>query len=416
MVKLRYQGYRRIQYKMREITQLPLQLYGSISTEHGDATAMLCRDADRPLEAMIQWHGEGLQPGGVLVELIPLTEQKYRLKPIRFYVADNGGGLYAPTPLPDAEKLFKFNGNLEQKNNQLIGFWTDDTGRSKPMQFGAPAKLLKVKAKKLNSWNAFKIWAGEQRQNGQFENFRGHGSNNFLLSSTLHRAGRSRLERFCYETMPTFRGLAEAILDIRFAPNDAEDFSVVLGLAQHHGLPTPLLDWTASPYVAAFFAFSDALENRQNRINDTHVRIFGLSEEVTRHAPSQVTLTSPAVNVAYLAISPRKNPRLLAQQGRFLVTNVADLEALLCGIEKNTGARLLTAVDVPIKCAVEALEDLYYMGLSGATMFPGLDGICRMMKHEMAYKRAPVEHPPLPEAPTERLTSVKGKDATDIAI
>jgi hypothetical protein len=383
--------------------KLPIQLFGFVETPTGSREIMLCRDLDRPDEAMIQWYGSGRPEGGVRVEMSPQGPGKYHLRPLLFFVPDESGGLHAPSNIPNIRELFQSRGEIAKIRNKFVGSWSDHTGHKGTFEFHSPPPPQRVRPKKLQSWRAFKIWAAEQRGTGEFEHFRGHGSSKFPLSSTLHRAGRARLERFCYETMPRFHGFAEAILDMRFLPNDANDFSILLGLAQHHGLPTPLLDWTASPYVAAFFAFSDALENKQSRLPvHTHVRIFGLSRKVSQHANPQVSLTWPAPHVSYLSIAPRKNPRLLAQQGRFLVTNVEDLEGWIRSVEKRSGVQLITAVDIPIKFAEEALEDLHYMGLSGATMFPGLDGVCRMMKHEMVYQNTQIETPPSPDAPKTR--------------
>jgi hypothetical protein len=92
----------------------------------------------------------------------------------------------------------------------------------------------------------------------------------------------------------------------------------------------------------------------------------------------------PKPFVASLQIAPVHNPRLYAQQGLFLVTNVGDVEGFICSVIRNANQpELFKAVDVPIACAAEALRDLQYMGVTAATMFPGLEGIGRMLRQRI---------------------------------
>ena len=76
---------------------------------------------------------------------------------------------------------------------------------------------------------------------------------------------------------------------------------------------------------------------------------------------------------------------MYAQQGHFLATNIAHLEGFLLAMEKVAGKKALIAVDVPVSDTTEALKDLAFMGLTAAPMFPGLDGVSRMIKHHMSF-------------------------------
>jgi hypothetical protein len=281
----------------------------------------------------------------------------------------------------------------------LVGTWTAVDGSHGALSFADPPTDAPFEPYQCNDWADFKRWAAEQRAAHGPGLYRGHGSSAYRLATTLHRAGRHRLDRYCAESLLQFHAEAEAVLGMRFNLNDSGDYATVLGLAQHHGLPTPLLDWTASPYVAAFFAFADALDSMATRSSTAKVRIYALTREfVNGTSPAIVVLSVAHAYVASLQIAPRHNVRLRAQQGHFLVTNIADVEAWIRQMEVDLNARYLYAADVPASCAREALEDLSFMGLTAATMFPGLDGVCKTIRHAMTFKAPPI---PAASAPTE---------------
>ncbi len=166
----------------------------------------------------------------------------------------------------------------------------------------------------------------------------------------------------------------------------------MVAIAQHHGLPTPLLNWTQSPYIAAWFALSDALNQPVSPIPNRlgFVRVYALTaafkETFAWNPPPPLDAIHPFA--AFVNFSARDNPRLYAQQGRFVMTNLGDLEGFLVQAQSDPkgfagGKTLLVAADIPRDVAPQALKDLALMGITAATMFPGLEGACRMLKQQM---------------------------------
>ena len=91
---------------------------------------------------------------------------------------------------------------------------------------------------------------------------------------------------------------------------------------------------------------------------------------------------------------------MYAQQGEFLVTNVANLEAYIRDIESIDKTTYIYAVDIPVGAAVKALEDLAYMGITAANLFPGLDGISKMIQQQMLLKHKNLKIPANPNLPS----------------
>jgi hypothetical protein len=174
------------------------------------------------------------------------------------------------------------------------------------------------------------------------------------------------------EDLPALQRHIEPLLGRRIDLADPFEFASFLALAQHHGFPTPLLDFTASPFIAAFFAFEPAPES-----GTTFVRIFELQKSFLELFPPISSILTPHLVLRILLPSARENPRALPQQSELMFCNSANMMLFVRGLEATRNQAFLRVFDIPIAERVEALRDLSAMGITAATMYPGIDGTCR---------------------------------------
>lgn len=87
--------------------------------------------------------------------------------------------------------------------------------------------------------------------------FRGHSKSKHRICSTLsrysvvpHQSWDSRLDNMLEHFLTNLRSIGEFPADI------ARDRRARLEYGRHYGVPSPLIDFSLSPYVALFFAFN----------------------------------------------------------------------------------------------------------------------------------------------------------------
>ena len=101
----------------------------------------------------------------------------------------------------------------------------------------------------------YRGWAFRGQNNGELPLL--SGLSRYLMYAGVHRdAWAGQEERI----LRIFQRKAHLFLD--HIPPESDSFQW-LGLMQHHGAPTRLLDLTWSPYVAAFFALERGVRNRR---------------------------------------------------------------------------------------------------------------------------------------------------------
>jgi FRG domain len=180
------------------------------------------------------------------------------------------------------------------------------------------------------------------------------------------------------------------------AHQPANDWEVLV-TAQHHGLPTRLLDWTYSPLVAAHFAtlHSERPSDRVIwRLDWKKVHQFFklpelalLIEDLEKILGDKGPLTpwalfgarKSAKQFACMLEPPSLNPRIVAQSATF--TLCSDKYQSFDGfLEKHGLGSTLTKFIIPAKETARFRDQLDLVDVDERRLFPDLDGVAAEMR------------------------------------
>lgn len=268
--------------------------------------------------------------------------------------------------------------------------------------------------------------------------FRGLGNSSYCLEPAIERYARDKsIPWLALEKLVAleFKSRARMHLNKAMLP-DPQDELTWLAHMQHYAIPTRLLDFTYSPFVALYFAVRD----RRNDKKRTHVRLWAInatevnerfqrvayqaqvkdqkrkgvkvfkpvslnpddfategdSVEAESKSLKKIILESMLATGTYRAELERQgciavalpsafNPRLANQQGVFLMNCSEGLsfgESLKKMMPKST-KQWCKRFDIEVDAASDIEQRLFQMNIHEQALFPDLEGLAGFIRHKI---------------------------------
>jgi hypothetical protein len=154
----------------------------------------------------------------------------------------------------------------------------------------------------------------------------------------------------------------------------------LLGLAQHHGMETRLLDWTENPLVALYFAFENgSLETMDNVLWLLRVprnEIVIPSTDISPFDTGRTNVFRPNL----------VSPRMAAQLGWFTVHAYLDKSHRFLPLDSNIAYQdLLGKMELGAMHNEVVLRFLNRVGINALSLFPDLDGLGKYINNSSDF-------------------------------
>ncbi len=179
-----------------------------------------------------------------------------------------------------------------------------------------------------------------------------------------------------------------------------------LSLMQHHGVPTRLIDFTESPFIALFFAF-DGHDGANNDAavwafdfsaidNDSfdYLKRFGrLSEDYewvksNRDDAFDKYVDGNSHELLWVTEPDLHNLRLENQKGTFLLSGKLD-KAVMSYLEESSNGKIVAKkLVIPGNFRSDIFRLLNSMGIDNRRIYPGLDGLAKDLSRKFHFEIA----------------------------
>jgi hypothetical protein len=218
-------------------------------------------------------------------------------------------------------------------------------------------------------WNDF--WAWNEKHAASLFLFRGQPDGSDLVP----RIGRPEYK---YEPARENELMKKFGRAVRPFTRHIESEWELIALAQHHGAPTRLLDWSTSPLVAAFFAVSSYPSDSDAKVyalprNGGPVERLDVSTGMTDnngHFKGPYDIRKGV----YLLETPTVSLRISTQRGIFTLHGDPRTPLHIPADEVFT---------IPQNLRGEFQARLFELGIDHSHIFPDLDGLCKSLEWQL---------------------------------